>query len=448
MIIYCVCYLTSFLLAQAGWYVPSGLMLIGAALYVYWKDWRKTGNLIHLRGLFFLGFAGGQGISCFKLSYLQTPWSVRTWMCFWVAALAFYGAFSFTEDRNPDRWEAGEMGRRIKRDPAGQTLREFGMNRRKKRVIADSGGLMAAIWGITAVSAGAFILEAAVLGYVPFFVRGVPHAYSYFHISGVHYFTVSCVLVPPLTVLFYLGNPRASRTEKAGAAAAAAISLAIPVLCVSRFQLIFAVGLSVFAYISVKRQINLKIIAGLGAVMIPLYVVLTIARSHDVAYLNGIFEMKNSETPIFITQPYMYIANNYDNFNCLVEELPSYTLGLKMLFPVWALTGMKFFYPSLTAFPIYVTKEELTTVTLLYDAYYDFGIAGVGGFSALLGLICGYLVKKLKHMQNPAGYLLYAQIAMYMALSFFTTWFSNPTTWFYLAATGAVWVLCEAVQRG
>ncbi|MDE6930308.1 MAG: oligosaccharide repeat unit polymerase [Lachnospiraceae bacterium] len=448
MIIYCVCYLTSFLLAQAGWDIPSGLMLIGAAMYVYWKDWRKTGNLIHLRGLFFLGFVGGQGISCFKLSRLQTEWSARTWLCFLAAALAFYGAFSFTESRSPGRWDAGGIARRVKKDPAGQTLRESGMNMREKRVIADSGGLMAAILGITAVSAAAFILEAAVLGYVPLFVRGIPHAYSYFHISGVHYFTVSCVLVPPLTVLFYLGNPRASHMEKAGAAAAAAVSLAIPILCVSRFQLIFAVGLSVLSYISVKRRINLKVIFGLGLAMIPLYIILTIARSHDVAYLNGIFEMKNSATPIFITQPYMYIANNYDNFNRLVEDLPSYSMGLRMLFPVWALTGMKFFYPSLTAFPIYVTKEELTTVTLLYDAYYDFGIAGVVGFAALLGLICGYLVKKLKHMQNPAEYLLYAQIAMYMALSFFTTWFSNPATWFYLAATGAVWVLCEAVHRG
>ena len=139
MIIYCVCYLTSFLLAQAGWDIPSGLMLIGAAMYVYWKDWRKTGNLIHLRGLFFLGFVGGQGISCFKLSRLQTEWSVRTWLCFLTAALAFYGAFSFTEGRSPGRWDAGGIARRMKKDPAGQTLRESGMNMRKKRVIADSG---------------------------------------------------------------------------------------------------------------------------------------------------------------------------------------------------------------------------------------------------------------------------------------------------------------------
>ena len=67
--------------------------------------------------------------------------------------------------------------------------------------------------------------------------------------------------------------------------------------------------------------------------MIPVYLILTVARSHDVAYLNGIFEMKYEAMPIFITQPYMYIANNYENFNCMVEVLPAHSLGLKGLFP-------------------------------------------------------------------------------------------------------------------
>lgn len=40
----------------------------------------------------------------------------------------------------------------------------------------------------------------------------------------------------------------------------------------------------------------------------------------------------------------------------------------------------------------------------------------------------------------PAGHVIYAQIAMYMMLSFFTTWFSNPTTWFYLIVSGIVYV--------
>ena len=56
---------------------------------------------------------------------------------------------------------------------------------------------------VTAVSLGAFLAEALILGFIPFFVRGVPHAYSTFHITGVHYFTVSCVLVPALSVLYF-----------------------------------------------------------------------------------------------------------------------------------------------------------------------------------------------------------------------------------------------------
>ena len=58
-----------------------------------------------------------------------------------------------------------------------------------------------------------------------------------------------------------------------------------------------------------------------------------------MTYLNGIFEMKNAATPIFITQPYMYIANNYDNFDCLVRELPAHSMGLKGMFPALGIIG-------------------------------------------------------------------------------------------------------------
>ena len=119
--------------------------------------------------------------------------------------------------------------------------------------------------------------------------------------------------------------------------------------------------------------------------LLALYVFITVERAHSVEYLNGIFEMKDPDTPIWFTQPYIYIANNFDNFNCLVRDLPAHTHGLRILFPLFALTGLKFLFPELVSFPLYVTKEELTTVTLIYDAYYDFGIAGVAVFAVLLG---------------------------------------------------------------
>ena len=33
--------------------------------------------------------------------------------------------------------------------------------------------------------------------------------------------------------------------------------------------------------------------------------------------------MKNSKMP-FCTQPYIYVANNFENFNCMVEQLTAH----------------------------------------------------------------------------------------------------------------------------
>lgn len=424
MIVFLISYLFSFFFAGLGWFVPSGLALMAGALYLYWRDYRASGNVIHLRGLFCLFFAGGQGVSCLKLSYLQEKWSGMTWLCFLFAILSFYLAFE---------WGNWYINRRS-------------FVCRKSSFRKDASPLFWAILAVTLISLSAFILEAVVLGFIPFFLRDVPHAYSYFHISGVHYFTVSCVFVPSLFVLYKIKTEGGKKVQDYMAAGLTLLSLLIPVLCVSRFQLILAVGMAVFTFLSVKHHIPVFYGILLAGVMVLAYVILSIARSHSVEYLNGIFEMKNSSVPIFITQPYMYIANNYDNFNCLVEQLPRHTLGLRMLFPLWALTGLKFIVPELVNFPLYINKEELTTLTLIYDAYYDFGILGVIVFCACLGGICAFLVWKLERVSNPVSYIWYAQIAMYMVLSFFTTWFSNPATWFYFAVTAVIYLYLEYRQ--
>jgi len=437
MVVYLILYGAGMLFASSAHYYMSGASLILAALYLYFYDYRRTKNPLHLRALFSLFWTGGEGISCLKLSRLQTAWEWETWACFFVAMAAFWNVFAVAE-----RWGVGKTAPGKAADGAAAGSADG----RGTRL-----GLFSAILILTAVSLVAFLLEAAVLGYVPFFLRGVPHAYSYFHISGVHYFTVSCVLVPSMAVIYFFAPwrrkiERPQKKEIVITGIAVLISLGIPVLCVSRFQLIFAVILAVLTYMQVTGQRRLRYLFAAALALVPLYVILTIARSHDVTYLNGIFEMKNENTPIFITQPYMYIANNYDNFNCLVKELPRFALGVKGLFPLWALTGLKFIKPELAAYPIYTTKEELTTVTLFYDAYYDFGIVGVFLFAAALGLFAAWLMERAGRPGNPFWQLFYSQTAMYFMLSFFTTWYSNPATWFYFAATGAMAVYVEIIK--
>ena len=416
MVVYLICYLASFFLARGEHYYLSGLALLLAAAWLYISDYRKSRNLIHLRGLFSLFWVGGQGLSCLKLSRLQSDWTVMTWICLALAFAGFWLVFEVlsriygTGHDNYGRW----------RSFSGNPVPVFHM-----------------ICVLTAVSLAAFAAETVVLGYIPLLVRGVPHAYSEFHLTGIHYITVSCVLVPSLTVLyFHMEHGSGSERRMILALVMTLIALLIPVLCVSRFQFVFAVVLAAVTYISLQKIFHPAYLLGLLVVLIPVYLILTVARSHDVAYLNGIFEMKSEKMPIFITQPYMYVANNYDNFNCMVEVLPKHSFGMKGLFPFWALTGLKFFFPQLINFPIYVDKKELTTLTMFYDAYYDFGWIGVLVFSCVLGFVAYLLVLKLREMRNPMGYLLYAQIAVYLVLSFFTTWFSNTTTWFYFILTG------------
>ncbi|MEG2349838.1 MAG: O-antigen polymerase [Hungatella sp.] len=421
MIIYFICYVAGFLFARFGYDRISGLLLILAAGYLYYSDYRKSDNLIHLRGLFSAFWVGGQGIACLKLSKLQTDWSYQTWVCFFLAFLGFWMTFEILQRRH---------GRS---DLFGVRNRRYGLAVRP---------VYQCLVALTLVSLAAFIIEAISLGYVPLLVKGVPHAYSEFHIRGLHYFTVSCVLVPGLAVLYFLLGGSRNRRRNALVIGMAVLSILIPIFCVSRFQLVFALLLALFTYAAYQKRIEPLHLIGMVIVLIPLYLLLTVARSHDVAYLNGIFEMKNSNIPIFITQPYMYIANNYENFNCLVEALPTHTFGIRMLFPLWALTGLKFLFPYLVSFPLYVNKAELTTVTMFYDAYYDFGMIGVLLFSCILGAVAFYLVDKLGKMRNPIGYLCYGQIAIYFVLSFFTTWFSNPTTWFYLILTGLIALYC------
>ena len=97
MIVYLVCYAASLLLALSRHYLLSGAGLLAAAVYLYALDYIRSGNLLHLRGIFALSFVGGQGLACMKLSYLSQAWSARTWLGLLAAFAGFYLAFYYLE---------------------------------------------------------------------------------------------------------------------------------------------------------------------------------------------------------------------------------------------------------------------------------------------------------------------------------------------------------------
>ena len=216
MIVYLLCYLAAVLFARTQYYLLSGTALLFAALVLFWREKRRNGGRVNLLALLSLFFVGGEGISCLKLSRLQGPWELQTFAVFFLAYGAFRLAFLLSGGREQD-------SRRVREG----RLTEIRARR-----------LFVAVTGLTALSVAAFLAEVRILGFVPFLVRHMPHAYSYFHVSGLHYLTVSCVLVPSLALLYVNVVHHRSTVTNLGLLAAVAVSLLIPVLCVSRFQLL------------------------------------------------------------------------------------------------------------------------------------------------------------------------------------------------------------------
>ncbi len=407
MLIYFILFLIAFLFSRFYLYIPCSICIALSGLYLYYKDYKKTKKIINLRGIFFLSFLCGMALSALKLSYLQKQWENLTWLSFLLIIIVFYYSYEIFD----------------------RITRKFFCEYKEKRYKPNR--LAFSIICITFIALFSFIIEAKVLGYIPFLIRGVPHAYSYFHISGLHYFTVSCVLVPSLSIIyFYIFMKERNKKFDIVIIISNIISLAIPILLVSRFQFIFSILLALISFVSIKKDIRIINIIISIIFIIPVYIILSIARSHNIEYLNSIFEMRKA-IPIYISQPYIYIANNYDNFNELVKNITKHSFGLKTIFPLLALTGLKFKLANLLSFPLFVTKKELTTLTIIYDAYYDFGLLGIVIFGIFLGFISNILENI--HIKNPIFHLIYAQICVYFLLSFFSTWFSNPATWFYLS---------------
>ena len=415
-------YLLAVLFSWAGQTVMPAVFLLLAALGLYLREYRRTGRLLNLTGLYALGLIGGEGVACLKLSRLSTEWTGETWLSFYLAYALFYAAAVLMQHWQEARAEAGAA--------VPKTLPSEKSLLWQRRVIQL---LLLLVYGC-------FFLEAWKLGFIPFFTKDMPHAYSTFHLPGVHYFTTLAVLIPAFSVQYLRMKGKPDVTAVLGLI----LPFVLTVLLVSRFQMMFAAILMVFSYLLSGEHLRLWQGVVLALCLVLLYVLITVMRAHSVSYLNGIFEMKNPDTPIFVTQPYMYIANNYDNFNVMTRELTQHSHGLKMLYPLLTLSGLKFFLPLELGFPLFTTKEELTTVTILYDSWYDFGIFGVMLFSLLLGTFCGWLMGQ-RRGRNPYGPVMQSQVCFYLLFAFFTTWFSNPATWFYLGMSLLLWLLYRAL---
>ncbi len=421
-------YVLSIVFTITGNNYPAAAILIFTSAYLYYTIANDAKNSLNLKALWILGFGGGLGISLLKLSHLSKDYLPMTWLCFYLAIVCFCLGYDMINKKK----EESRRGFLVYAKPSNLSS---AVPHENDDILAEFTKKVIIVF--LSLSVFAFLFELAFLKFIPLFSIGTPHAYSEFHIVGIHYITTLYVIVPTIAVIYHIRFNRRDNIFFAGLI----IPFILGLLLVSRSQILMGATFAFFAYTLMKRRINTNLVfAGVFAFILS-YILLTIARSHSIEYLKGIFEMK-VDLPIFISQPYTYIANNYENFNLLVDTTDYHrSLGLKMLYPVFTLSFAKFKWPWLVYLYNVVNKPELTTVTIIYDAYFDFGFLGVAGFTFVLGMIGAKLNDLFIRKKSLFIVLIYAQYAFYMFFSFFTTWFTIPQTWVYMILSVLIYYL-------
>ena len=423
-------YLAAGAVSRTAVYPLAGLILAVLALFHFCYAAERAGSLITLEGIFMLSWIGGQALAQLRLSLLQNIWSWRMWGLLFLTVVCFFTAARLRGKLRGGREISCGKPEADKPLPAAVSL-----------------GRAAVL--ITVFSLISLLIEYLRLGFLPI-TSPWPHAYFYFHVKGFHYITVSAIYVPALAVL-YRSRKKAEGLGRSGLDKAVMVccvaAVMVPIVLVSRYQLFYAAFFAVVCYVITGNRLSPRGIALLFLAAVLGYAVLTVLRHHDVEYLNGIFEPRYPKMPIFITQPYMYIVNNYENLNCLVEKLETHAHGVRSFMPFFSLTGLKNRMPWILELPVFKTKSELSTLTVFYDSYYDFGPAGSAVLAFILGWFGSFVQSLSGTDENPACLLLYGQVAVYYVLSFFMPWTSDLSVWFGLFVTLLVYLYVERGMR-
>lgn len=387
--------------------IISAIILMLTSVLLIILDKKEYGYYTNPKGIFSCVYLFTIGLSNLRLHSAQVEWKIWTWVCIICGYLAFHIGYLFKQ---------------------GKTKKNINKSKMSKRCS------LILIVLISTASIIGLIIEAIIRGYLPICSDNMA-SYQNFSVTGIHYFTVSCALILPLSVIYYmLHKTKISIIEKIYLLIINIICITIPFLIVSRQLMLTTLVLTLLAIIEVDNNKEILKILITGLLIILTWIMIGNYRNQNEEYLKQALEIntisqtedlnnkitntnnieddnykeqvvnidnkmqnneslsnnytnefnnieddnhknqnktknitinseqnstskkKSNESTKFM-QIYMYLAMNYDNFNCNVKQLNQFYYGTKSLFPIFALTGLKFIYPYFSDLRFSCTKS-------------------------------------------------------------------------------------------
>lgn len=383
-------------------YILSWTLILLSILF-YAIVYYKTKDLFHPVGIFSLILIFTVGVANFNLSYIQSPWTGKTWLaivCTYVSFLIGYFVM---------KWIQGK-----KRIPNIS----FDVKNKKS--------FLQYIYGLFIVCFLAYILEVFESGFqLPIF-SNEQGSYKEFGIKFVHYLTVSLALVNYFITLYFFKYRKINKLL----ITIYIISFIAIVTLLSRQLLILLVLMTVISYHYIVKKIKIQQLSILLLGGLIAFTLLGNLRSNSGQYILIVAKMVEGVDSPLVGWLYSYIAINYENLNYYINHFTDMHYGAVSFFPLFAFTLTKqFVQVDVTQ---YYKDPNFTTSTMMYDFYLDFGLAGTIIFPVIIGALSYYLYNQLKEKKSIYTVTLYAMVAHNLFFVFFINFFANTSWVFYL----------------
>jgi oligosaccharide repeat unit polymerase len=397
LILSLVFFFTPSFLFSTKYLLPWAIIALGFGVFLF--TYYKSKDIFHPIGIFSLMWITTIGLNNFKLSNLQADWSFKMWIVVFFVYISFILGYF--------------LNSKFSKETTKPKTSVFEIDQNKFKIFIQI------LFAICFISYVAEVIES---GFLPLFNRD-PAGYKEFGIRFVHYLTVTLVFVNCLITVYFIKY----KTFDKVLSLLYILSLLSVVSLLSRQLLIFlgVITLVIIHYLYKRiKLLHLSLVAMVGLIVFSL---LGNIRSNGANYILQVGEIVDGVDPIFAWL-YLYFGFGYENLNHYINNFNDLFYGTVTFFPVFAFTLTKGFIESdITQF---LVSPHLTTSSMAYDFYLDFGIAGTIIIPLLIGMITSIIYKKLRSNLSVYNVLFYSMFAHNLLFVFFVNFFSN-TSWFF-----------------
>jgi oligosaccharide repeat unit polymerase len=388
-------------------------------------SFRREADLLSPARVFGFIWCLAVGLTELKLSRFQHEWNSLSWFLLLIGIAAYLVGILIAHVLN--------IGKKLV--PLG-TMRVM---LKEERLNEDR--LFKIIILSFVVYAVSYLVIYFVKGFLPIFVVGTKTSRVDFYVFGFGVLINSPAFIIFFTLLYHLLVPEC-KARKRILTIVTLIAVGSYSLLLQRFEIIMAAVICFALLYYATHRIRLKTVIPLVlAVTGFFYWIASLRLGNLVAtYTYYSSRMKFPIAYALLTEPYMYVVMNLENFARSVNRLDHFTYGYFTFDFIGAAAGLKYWisdYFGLDRTPYLVSGYN--TYTAFWSFYRDFGVPGLALIPLLLGFGTGMFYYRMRSRPSIKNVTAYGIMVFVMFISYFN--FPIAFLWFEYNVLALYWFL-------